>query len=246
MGNITKKYNFVAKINLKLYTKMKLNQKYSDFHEELDGAVDYLNTTGIAPRLEVSTTILGSLNDQKGFVDAAYDIYKDPLRHTETSTLNMKMKYDVAHPIFSGVQQMLKNNVGINLLAADISALYLHVDLPHGHVIPAVNFSPSNVVTKQTHLVTRIFTLNPTEGHQSDKHKPEHVAKIGREIAYVNIGDPAPPADRYKALDSIGAVQYDIVSALENVNKEAYLVTWYISPTGEASVKSLPLKFTVI
>jgi hypothetical protein len=225
---------------------MKLNQIYSNFHSEFDGSVVYLNVTGTAPRLGISSGTLTSLNNQMGFVDSAYNTYKDPLLHTEASTLNMKMKFDAAHPIWAGVQQMLKNNVEITLTADDISALHIHIDHPHGHVIPAVNFAPSNVVIKQTHLVTRIFTFNPTDGHQSDKHKPPTVGKIGREMAIVKIGDPVPTGDQYKTLDSIGVVQYDLIFAPENLNYEAYLVTWYISPTGEASVKSLPLKFTII
>ena len=225
---------------------MKLNQIYSDFHTDFGGSVAYLNLPGKAPGLGIISTLLDSLNNQNGFVNLAYDTYKDPLLHTEASTLDMKMKYEAAHSIWTGVQQMLKTNVSIELTAADISALHIHIDHPHGHVIPPVNFSPTNTVIKQTHLVTRIFTSNPTDGHQADTHKPEHVAKVGREIAYVNIGDPAPATDKYNALNSIGSVLYDVVSPLENLNMEAYLVTWYISPTGEPSVKSLPVKFTVI
>jgi hypothetical protein len=225
---------------------MKLNQIYSDFHTKLDVAVTYLNRVGVAGRLEIGGTTLASVNLRMGEVDGAYELYKAPLTHTEAAILNMKMRYDVAHPEWAGIQKMLKNNVAITLTADDISALHIHIDLPHGHVIPPVNFAPSNQVIKQTHLVTRIFTLNPTDGHQADTHKPPTVKAIGREIAYVKAGEPAPTQDQYKALASIGSVQYDIVSALEYLNYEAYLVTWYISPTGEVSVKSLPVKFTVI
>ena len=224
----------------------KISQKISDFHAEIDGSVDYLSTDGNGARVGLITARMDSIIARRAEIDAAFNLYVNPLKQTSAVILDMETKFKRAHTEWASIQQMIKNNMDVELTAEDISALHIHIDHPSHHVIPALEFCPGNVVTKQAHLVTRIFTLNPTEGHSSDKFKPPGAGKIGRKIAFVKPGDPAPAAADYETMDAIGAVQYNLIFNPEDVNKQAYFITWYISPTGEASPESLPIVFSVI
>ena len=222
---------------------MKLDQKLSDLHAESEVSVSYLHSEGVASRLEVSETRLESIDGHKTANDIKYDLYKNPLTHTPQSVIDAHATYDVFHKEMEALKKQLKSNMDIELTGADIIALYIHQDETPRHKVPAPKFGPNNMVTKQTHLVTRIFTLNPTDGHQTEKHKPDGVAKVGRKLAKVEAG--SEPKD-YAALASIGAVEYDLIFGPEDAGKEGYLITWYISPTGEEGPPSDPLKFIII
>ena len=164
---------------------MKLDQKLSDLHADSQVSVSYLHSEGVSLRLNVSDTLLESIDGHKTANDTKYDIYKNPLTHTAQSIIDAHQTYDVFHTEMEALKKQLKSNMDIELTGADIIALYIHQDETPRHKVPAPKFSPKNIVTKQTHLVTRIFTINPTDGHQTEKHKPSGVAKVGRKLAKV-------------------------------------------------------------
>ena len=225
---------------------MKLNQKYSDLHAETDTSVPYLNVPGTSIRLAIPDSRMLSINQDKDRFDKAYGIYANVLTHTEQSLIDVEAQYVIFHPEIEGLKKQLKSNMDITLTGDDYTGIHIHQDEAHRHKVPAPAFAPGNQVIKQTHLISRIFTNNPNTPHQKETHKPIDVAKVGRTIAKVKIGDPEPAADKYDPLANIGAVQYDLVFNAEDEGLEAYLITWYISPTGEVGPPSKPLKFIII
>ena len=97
----------------------------------------------------------------------------------------------------------------------------------------------------QTHLITRIFTNNPTPAFAKDTHMPDDVKQINRTLAKVKAGT-TPVATDYMPLEAIGATTYDIVFNPEDVGLEGSLITNYVSPTGEVGPPSKPVTFIII
>ncbi len=225
---------------------MKLSQIISDFKTEFDDAVDYINTTGIATRLSIGTATLSNLSGKRTTLDTTFGIYADPLTHTSASVIAVNAAYDAALKAYRALQKSLKNSTEITLLPADIAALHIHMDATPRKKVPAVDYAPNNTVIKQTHGVSQIFVNNPTPGQETKKRKPDDVAKIGRAICYVASGSAAPQRKEYTNMNAIGSVVFNLLHDADQVNFDCYLFTWYISPSGEASPESKPLKFTVI
>ena len=225
---------------------MKISQLISDFKTEFDDAVDYLNTTGVATRLSIGTPTLTGISSKRTTLDSAFGDYSNPLTHTPDSIIAVNNAYHAALKAYRALQKSLKNNTEITLLPADIAALHIHIDATPRRKVPAVDYAPNNTVIKQTHGVSQIFVNNPTPGQETKKAKPEDVAKIGRTICYVASGGPAPQRKEYHDLDSVGTVIFNIMHDADMTNFDCYLITWYVSPSGERGPESKPLKFTVI
>jgi len=244
---LNKEVYFRPQINKPLIKKqMKLNQKFCDLHAETDISVPYLNITGTSARLDIKDTRKTSVNEKKADFDGKYTIYISPLTHTEDSVINVESSFVILDKEMKGLNNMMKHDMDITLTGADITAFHIHEDAEKRHKVPAPNFAPTNMLLKQTHLVNRISTINPTDGHQADKHRPDDVAKIGRTLAYNAIGDSEPASDKFNPMATIGAVQYNIVSGVEHLNQQGWLITWYISPSGEVGPPSRAISFIVI
>ncbi len=225
---------------------MKISQIISDFHSEYDVAIDYINTAGVAPRLGIGATTLTRATLYRTNLDGSFTTYVNPLTTNGPAIIAVHKDYDKAVKEYRSIQQSVKNNAEITLLPADIAALHIHQDVVPRHHVPAKTFSPNNQIIHQTHLVNRVFVNNPTPGQEDKKHKPEDVGSIGRAIAYVANGSPAPERKQYSTMAPIGAVLFNIISDPEELNMDVYLITWYVSPTGEPGPESRPLKFTVV
>ncbi len=225
---------------------MKLNQKYADFMAEMAVTVPYLLITGTPARLGVSTTRMASITTNNGILIGKYGIYADPNTHTPASVANVKAIYDIFHPEILALRQQLKNDMDITLTGEDCAALFIHIDVEKRTKVPAPKFSPINHIEKRTHLVATVFTSNPNPPHDTEKSKPVDVAQIGRKMIIVELDEALPAQDKYVPLNSIGVTVYDIVFQLEEIGKVAYLITWYISPTGETGPVSDPLKINII
>lgn len=224
---------------------MKISQITSDFVSEFNTGVDYLNTSGTATRLQVSAPRVLSLNTDKTNLNAAFDTYKNPLTHTPPVITAMQKQYGIAHPEYQGLKKQLKYNMDIVLLPADISALNIHVDAQHRAKVPAPTIAPNNQVIHQTHLVTQIFTNNPNPPHEKETFMPTDVSKISRKLAIVKP-DVVPGPTDYIHVGSIGSTRYNLIFDDGDVNKIAWLITSYLSPTGESGPESKPVFFTII
>ena len=225
---------------------MHLSQRFANFMAEILVIIGWIS--GNATHLNVQgskvTELQGDLADYK----ADYDIYVSPSGHTPGSVTNINDSYHHVHPKISAIQQQIKKDTSVVLDGNDYANLHIHQDKAHRAHIPARDFAPNNQVLKQTHLVTHVFTNNPAPALAKVTAMPADVKQIGRKIAIVKAGDPAPAENQYVALEAIGATQYDLFFMPSQVQivSTAYLITWYISPTGEAGPESLPLSFTII
>ncbi len=225
---------------------MKISQLIADLHAEMDQASAYANTTGTATRLAISTGTLSSFTTKVSTLDGSFATYASPLTQTPASIIAVNQDFEPALKAYRELQKYLKNNIEITLTADDIAAFHIHQDAATRHHVPARTFAPNNTVIEQTHCVTKIFVNNPTSGQEDKKYKPADVASIGRAICYVRNGSAAPERKDYSAMDNIGAVVFKIISDADEVNMDCYLITWYVSPTGEKGPESRPVKFTVI
>ena len=224
---------------------MILSQKLADFDAEMNDSVPYIETTGTAARLQISSTKVTSIHDKRVLWNPLYLSYKDPLTHAE-SVKDINDLYDVFHKEIEGLKKQLKANSEITLTGTDYKKIHIHIDLDHRHHVAKPTIAPESTCTKITHLVNRFFTFNATSGQETVKHLPEDVKKIGRKVAYTNHGDPIPSRDKFSLLDAIGTSSYDIVHAIENAHKKGYLITWYLNNRGEAGPESDPYPFDTV
>ena len=225
---------------------MKISQIIANMHAEMDGASAYLGETGVATRLQLASGTVTGFATKVGVLDSSFTIYASPRTQTPESIIAVNTDFDKAIIAYRSIQRTLKNNGDITLLPADIAALHIHQDAARRHDVPAKDFSPNNQVTLQTHCVTKVFVNNPTPGQEDKKHKPDDVKAVGWALCYVANGSAAPVRKDYNTMADIGAVIFNIISDADEVNMDGYLITWYVSPTGERSPESRPLKFTVI
>lgn len=225
---------------------MKLSQKLADFRAEVTVSVPYIALAANATRLQVSTTKVNSLNTKLTDYTTKFNLYGSPATHTEQSVIDINTAYDSFHPDIEALKQQLKHNKDIVLTGTDIATINIHVDAPRRKHVPKPTISPVNNAIQHTHLVVTIFTSNPTPPHQTEAKLPDDVSKIGRKLAVVKLDDPVPTDAKYTTLPIIGTTIYDLVFAPEQVNMKAYLITWYINPTGEEGPTSAPYAFDVI
>lgn len=226
---------------------MKLSQKYSDHHAEIIVSTPYLAGIGVIGRLQILPAKLLSIQGNTTDYETVYAKYIDPSFHFNVID-EMKAAYDVSHTEMDGLKNVLKANQDITLLTLDYQKLHIHQDAATRHKVPAPTISPANNQIKNSHLVTKMFSSNPTVGHEKDGHLPEDVGKIGRKVAVVAIGAPIPLSGNpaYVALAAIGATKYDLVFTPEQAQKQGYIISWYISPTGETGPESDPSPFDII
>ena len=223
---------------------MHLSQKFLDFSAESLVSNPYLIANAV--RLALSTqqaTDLGNFNTDWGNVLSAYT---NPATHTPDSVLAIQNEYHDYHPYLEGIKKQLKNNRTITLLPLDITSIQIHVDaLRRGH-IPRPLFAPNNLIIGNRHLVTDIFTNNPNPPHENEEKLPVDVSQIGRKLAVVPAGSPAPALAQYHNLENIGTTNYSLVFNPEQGGAVAYLITWYINARGEAGPQSEPLAIQIL
>jgi hypothetical protein len=152
--------------------------------------------------------------------------------------------YHDFHPYIEGVKKQLKANQNITLSGLDIAKINIHVDAAHRTKVPRPTITPGNAVIKFNHLLVTIFSNNPNPPHEKEEKMPVDVRKIGRKLAVLSTGTPV--AADYHHLEDIGSTIYDVVFAPAQGGATGYLITWYISPTGEAGPESDPLKFQIL
>ncbi len=224
---------------------MLLSQEYMDFKIETDVSVPYLHTPGTRERLLIPESRVVSIDTHKADFDAAYDEYLNPTKHTNPTIMNIKKAYKIFRPEMNGLKKQLKAHLDVKLLGADYGSLYIHKDSSRRRKVPAPKFAPHNSESSRSKSVVQIFTSNPNPPHDSAKSRPVDVAKIGRKMAIVAFGAPEPTQDKYITLDTTGSVSYKLIFKPEDKGKEAWLITWYISPSGESGPPSIPLSFII-
>ena len=63
-------------------------------------------------------------------------------------------------------------------------------------------------------------------------------------MAVMKSGEPQE--GDYRGLEDVGSTIYDLVFTPEQGGCIGYLITWYISPTGEAGPQSDVMKFQIL
>lgn len=223
---------------------MKLSQKLADFHTEVGVSVPYIaaNNTRLQVSSNMVTTIQNSLTDY----NTKYTTYINPATHTEQSVKDINDAYDLFHPQMQDLKQTLKHNRDITLTGADYNAIHIHQDATHRTHVPAPTIAPINTVTKHTHLMVYFFTHEPAATAGTERALPADIGKIGRKMAIVAATAAAPADGAYVHLNNVGTTHFHLMFDPTQVNMKGYLITWYISPTGEAGPTSPPLVFDII
>jgi hypothetical protein len=221
------------------------SQLFSNFDAETTVFMAHLNAIGNATRLQVSGGKMTSLNGQLAEWSPLYLAYKDPLTKSE-SQHDIEVLYAAFNKDVEDLKAQLKANTDITLTGTDILRLFIHVDLAPRHFVSVPNITPTNSCSKYAVGVNKIYTGNPTEGHTTDRHLPDDVAKIGRAIAFVNHYQPVPARSAFVNMSSIGTTSYDIIIPTENRHQVAYIITWYISNRGENGGESDPTPFDTV
>ncbi len=178
--------------------------------------------------------------------DAQYKLYIDPETHTERQIETTRTAYTQTRSLLSGIQQQVKNSKAVTLTDADIDNLYIHRDAPRRGRVPVPSVAPDNVLLASKHLTNRISTFEPSPGIENHLGLPADVSRVGRKIALVPQGEPAPQASDYHPLDSSGAGAFNLVWQPEQAEHNCYLITWFINFRGESGPESLPFKFAII
>jgi hypothetical protein len=221
------------------------SQLFSNFDAEMGVSLGYLNSGGNALRLGVSTTKMAYFNGQKALWDPLYLAYKDPLTKEETQK-DIEDLFKTFNQDMEDNKETLKSNTDITLTGTDILKLFIHIDAARRNYVAVPNIAPVNSCTKYAVGVNKVYAGNPTEGHITDKHLPDDVAKIGRAIAYVPHYQPAPTRDKYTTISSVGSTSFDILVATINRHMVCYIITWYINNRGDFGGESDPFNFDTV
>ncbi len=222
-----------------------LSQAYSDYMVEVRESIPYIESSGIASRLHITTGKVTILSDALTIGNGIYGRYTNTDSHAG-AVKDMKEWYDATHKITEDLKKVLKANDEITLTGTDYMKIHIHENLDPRKKVPGSTITPENDCIKTTHCVNRIFTSNPTEGYQAETALPTDVKQVGRKVVYVKHGDAMPARSAFTLLPAIGATTYDIICTPEQAHMQGYLITWYISPTGEPGPECDPYPFDTV
>ena len=105
--------------------------------------------------------------------------------------------------------------------------------------------SPTPVVTRQMHLLTRI---SGTESEPGVNHigLPDDVARLGLALIYTAQDAEMPPVETFVTQESETHNRFVIHSELVQVGMRCWFVCWYENYVGERGPVSNPISFIVI
>ena len=222
---------------------MKHSKTYASFNDELQNIVQYLASE--QKRLEVPAAVVQNLQKDYDLWRANYEAYTDPNRQTTPVVLQTGTLYHDINDYLKQFKQNIKHDMNITLTDADYENLYIHRNKAHRGHIPIPAMAPQVDLLESHHLTNTFEITNPNPPNQNHRGRPKDVAHIGRKLALVSAGSPAPKESDYKNLVQTTRSIFQINFPPEDEGKEGYLVAWYVNHRGEAGPVSKPTTFHV-
>ncbi len=221
---------------------MRTSKKYSDFKDFLKEATPYLEKS--ADRLLVPSEWVTEIKSNATKYSETYDVYSNKATQTDIVVGEMSEIYHATLELFRRLQRFLKNGT-VDLTVEEKNILGVHIDKKRRAIIPPLPYYPTLELLQNEHLYAIFQASAPTLPDFNHNGLPKDAKFIGLEIAYTNIGDPAPKEKDYKRIKNQSAATFTVNFKEENIGKLGHLIAWYESPTGGESPISQPISFIV-
>ena len=204
----------------------------------------YINRTGMAAALGISTAQKTELNDNVTDFNEKLILYSSPATHNPGSVNDMNTVYKTCSTLTERFKKQIKANSDVVLTGPDRINLDIPVEKPRRGRIPVPDIRPAVLCINISSLLMSFISFDPTNPFK--RAKPKDVASIGVKIAVVEEGSPEPAPEEYVKQDPEKQTEFELLFTTDQVGKRLYIICYYLNNRGEAGPDSLPFSVVII
>jgi len=204
----------------------------------------YINRTGVAARLGISTAQKTDMNDKAVTFNDNLLLYAAPDTHNSGSVNDMNVSYAECYALVEAFKKQIKANTSVVLTGADRINLGMPEDKPHRSRVPVPTITPAVLCVKISPLAMKFIAFDTTNPFK--KGKPTDVGSVGVKMAIVGVGAPPPIETDYIKLDPVKQTEFELLFTAGQAGKMVYVICYYLNPRGEAGPESLPCSVKII
>lgn len=220
------------------------SKTYMTFNDELHIMSDYLNTAGVATRLDISDTQVTQMEVYKTQFETEMNLYRNPATRTAVITNQIAETYKTIRAWVKDFRQGVKHSKKAEMNEQDYASLFIHKDKArHAHTVP--DTAPTLELEHIEHLNARISAHHHTTHDKGTKPSlPEGVDMIAWEWAMLDTKD-ASASIVYTNHLSTRSATLKLEFTPEQTGKFCHLVARYGINNGKTGTPSEVLTFAI-
>ena len=221
--------------------------KHSKIYDRFNGELQVITTYAKAnqKRLDLTAATITALEQDWALWTASYQKYLDPNEQTTPLILRVNKLYHDINSYLRVFKQSVKHNADVDLTEADYKNLFIHQDKRRQGHVHVPNVAPHVELLETHHLTNRFEVVNPNPPEQTHRALPLGAEHIGRKLAVVPTGRPAPQPADYHNLTQIGRTIFELNFEPTQKGQLGYLIAWYVNRRGEVGPESEPTSFVI-